>query len=72
MPMIESILFVVAFYLFSGFLFSVWFIFLGVDRIDPAARGSSVGFRFLILPGAVVIWPLLLIRCLQVRKKEKA
>ena len=34
----------------------------GVERIDPAAKGASRGFRLIIVPGAVALWPLLLRR----------
>ncbi|MGE0638904.1 MAG: hypothetical protein AB7G12_03385 [Thermoanaerobaculia bacterium] len=34
----------------------------GIERIDPAARGASRGFRLIVLPGAVALWPLLLRR----------
>ncbi len=47
-----------------GFLFAVIFVLYGVGRIDPAAKDSSAGFRFLILFGSAALWPLLLIRWL--------
>lgn len=37
------------------------FILVGLDRIDPAARGA-IAFRPLLLPGAVLLWPLVLAR----------
>lgn len=30
-----------------------------VGRIEPSARGASLGFRLLILPGAVLLWPVI-------------
>lgn len=33
-----------------------------VNRIDPAARNGTTGFRLMILPGAVLLWPLLMYR----------
>lgn len=47
-----------------GFLFAGVFIFFGVGKIDPAAKDSTAGFRFLILFGAAALWPLLLKRWL--------
>jgi len=35
------------------------FVFYGVDRIDPSARGAYA-FRPLILPGGILLWPLVL------------
>ncbi len=52
-------------YLIAGALFSVYFATLGVVRLDKAARGTSVAFRLLLLPGAVALWPYLLIRLLR-------
>jgi hypothetical protein len=47
-------------YLGIGTAFSVVFVAIGVDRIDPMARGAGWGFRLLIAPGAALFWPLLL------------
>jgi len=49
-------------YALLGALFALGFVTVGVQRIDPAAKGSGVGFRLLIFPGSVALWPLLLKR----------
>ena len=49
-------------YLLCGFLFALPLAFLGVRRIDPHASHGSWGFRLLIIPGAMALWPLLLRR----------
>lgn len=49
-------------YLGIGLAFAVPFVARGVDRIDPRARGAGWGFRLLIVPGTVLVWPLLLVR----------
>jgi hypothetical protein len=46
----------------AGLLFALPFLAWGLPRIDTAARGSSLAFRLLILPGTVALWPLLLRR----------
>jgi hypothetical protein len=46
-------------YLAVGVLFAIPFVTRGVQRIDPAARDGSWGFRILIVPGATLLWPLL-------------
>ncbi len=46
-------------YLAAGVLFALAFLFRGLDRVDPAAHGASWGFRCLIAPGVVALWPLL-------------
>lgn len=46
-------------YLTLGLLFAVPFVLRGVQRIDPAARAGTWGFRILIVPGVTLLWPLL-------------
>jgi len=45
-----------------GLAFAIAFVLRGVWRLDPVARGAPIGFRLLILPGAVALWPVLLRR----------
>lgn len=47
-------------YLALGSVFALWFAWRGAGRLDPAARGGSMGFRLLVLPGAALLWPVLL------------
>ncbi len=51
----------VAGYLAIGLAFALFFTFAGAPRIDRAAGGTGLLFRLLILPGAAVLWPLLLL-----------
>jgi len=64
--MIESLASVavtlMAFYALVGLVFAVFFVWSGVGRIDPSAGEGSWGFRLLILPGCVALWPLMLRR----------
>ena len=62
------ILFVIGGYAATGLVFAVPFAFLGVGRFDPAARGASLSFRLLILPGCAGLWPVLLVKCLSRRR----
>jgi hypothetical protein len=54
-----------ALYVLLGIFFAVAFLARGVERLDPNARGTGLGFRLLILPGSVAFWPLLLTRWLK-------
>lgn len=54
-------------YLAVGLAFALLFATLLVARLDPAAKGGTVGFRVLIVPGATLFWPLLLGRLLRGR-----
>ncbi len=49
-------------YVAAGVLFAVPFAVRGVNRIDPVARESSWGFRLIIVPGVIALWPLLALR----------
>lgn len=55
----------VAVYAGVGLLFALPFVLRGVERIDPAARGASWGFRLIVVPGVIAFWPLLLRRWLR-------
>ncbi len=46
-----------------GALVSALFLLFGIDRIDPAARGAYA-FRPLLVPGLVLLWPLVMWRWL--------
>ena len=56
-----------AVYLGVGLLFALPFAARWAGRLDPAAAAGSWGFRLLILPGATLLWPLLLYRLLRAR-----
>ena len=49
-------------YLACGLVFAVPFALLGAKKIDPHAAHGSWGFRLLIIPGSMALWPLLLKR----------
>ena len=49
-------------YLACGLVFAIPFVLVGVKQIDPHALHGSWGFRLLIFPGAMALWPLLLRR----------
>jgi hypothetical protein len=47
-------------YLACGLAVGVPFVLRGVDCVDASARRASLGFRLLILPGTVALWPVML------------
>jgi hypothetical protein len=49
-------------YAAAGLVFGLAFVALGVSRVDSVAKGSGLGFRVIVLPGAVALWPVLLKR----------
>lgn len=52
-------------YLGLGLGFAIWFAAKGSGRLDPVAKNGSAGFRLLLLPGATILWPFLLVRILR-------
>jgi hypothetical protein len=54
----------VALYAAVGAVFALVFLSLGLNRIDHGAKGAGLGFRLMILPGLIALWPLMLIRWL--------
>lgn len=52
-------LILLAVYLLCGCVFAVPFSWVGVGKIDPHAIKGSWGFRLLIIPGTIMLWPLL-------------
>ena len=54
--------YIVLVYLLIEFGFGVLFVVRGAAVIDTAATGASIGFRLLILPASILLWPLLMQR----------
>lgn len=50
-------------YLEIGFVVALLFVLL-VGRIDHAARGAFT-FRLLLVPGATLLWPVVLVRTIR-------
>jgi hypothetical protein len=66
----EIVVVAVSAYLACGLLFGLAFVTAGVGRVDAAARGTSPGFRLLILPGTAALWPFLVARWLRTVRSE--
>jgi hypothetical protein len=65
MLLAEIVLLAALVWLLAGLAVAVPFVVRGAGRIDEAARNASVGFRLVILPGVVALWPMLLLRWLK-------
>ncbi len=46
---------------YLGLAVAIAFLVIGIDRVDPNARGAYF-FRPLLIPGIVVLWPLVVWR----------
>ena len=62
MQVARWILAIVAAYIATGMVFGIPFLAFGIHRIDPAARGTGLGFRALVFPGVVALWPVVAMR----------
>jgi hypothetical protein len=52
----------VAIYAAVGAVTAVAFVIFGVTRVQP--QPVSIGARFLLVPGSVALWPIVLLRWL--------
>lgn len=59
--MASVIVWTASIYLWIGAVVAVLFVAVGIDRVDPAARGAYA-FRPLLLPGVTLLWPYVLRR----------
>lgn len=71
MILADVILSLAAAYAGLGLLFALYFITRGAARVDPAAQGAPIGFRLLILPGSIALWPALWLRCIRAGDKDR-
>ena len=55
----QTLLIAAGMYLLCGLAFGIPFVLVGVAKIDPHAAHGSWGFRLLIIPGTMFLWPLL-------------
>jgi hypothetical protein len=56
------ILDVLAFYALGGAVTALAFVTFGISRVLPAGTPVTIGARVLLLPGAAVLWPYVLVR----------
>ncbi len=61
------LLYGLALYVFLGIVTAVAFVIFGVERVLPHGATVTVGARILILPGAAVFWPYVLMRWCKAR-----
>jgi len=53
----------------AGALLALVFLLWGIDRVDPSARGAYT-FRPLLIPGLVLLWPLVAARWLALERRR--
>jgi hypothetical protein len=70
MMLVTIVLVIIAAYLLCGFVFAVFFISIGIYKVDEGAHGGSIGFRIIIIPGTTVFWPVLLKKWISATKQK--
>jgi hypothetical protein len=58
---VTALLAFATYWAYAGAAVAAIFLTVGVGRIDPGSRGSYL-FRLLLLPAALVFWPVILWR----------
>ena len=58
-------------YAVAGAAFAIAFLLFGIQRVDPVAEHSSIGFRLIVMPGVTALWPLLLTRWLRAVSRSR-
>ena len=53
----------------TGAVLALAFLLWGIDRVDPSARGAYA-FRPLLIPGLVLLWPLVAARWLALERRR--
>lgn len=53
----------------AGAAVALIFVLYGIDRIDPAAKGAYA-VRPLLVPGLVILWPLVLVRWVALARQK--
>jgi hypothetical protein len=54
----------------AGCLVAIVFLFWGMDRVDSAAAGAYA-MRPLLVPGLVMLWPLVVIRWIALARAQR-
>ncbi len=67
----DLILLVLAAYLAFGVLFALWFVLRGVKSIDHVAAKTPFLIRVIWIPGAALVWPLLITKSRIVIREQK-
>ncbi|MGF1625692.1 MAG: hypothetical protein ACFCVH_12475 [Alphaproteobacteria bacterium] len=65
----ETLIAIAGWYAVAGAAVACLFLAVGLNRIDPAGHGSYL-FRVLLVPGLVLLWPLVLVRWLRLERRR--
>ncbi|MGD1961148.1 MAG: hypothetical protein ACFB2Y_19995 [Fulvivirga sp.] len=54
-------------YLLIGLVFSIWFALAGAKILDDGVAGTPWRFKLIIIPGAILLWVVLLSKIIRKR-----
>jgi len=57
---INIFLIILGVYFLIGFLFGLYFLFIGATKIDPLMHDTKKKVRMLLFPGIIATWPFLI------------
>ena len=60
---------VLQYYGYIGLAVAAAFLLYGIERVDPRAR-RTYAFRPLLIPGCIVLWPLVIARWVAVERQR--
>ena len=60
---------VLQYYGYVGLAVAAAFLLYGIERVDPRAR-RTYAFRPLLIPGCIVLWPLVIARWVAVERQR--
>lgn len=49
-------------YILTGAVFAIVFFLRGIYVVDESTKDGSIGFKVIIIPGVIMLWPALLRR----------
>jgi len=62
---ITILLSVLGIYVAIGFLFGLYFLFIGATKIDPLLADSKKKVRLLLVSGVIATWPFLISKAIK-------
>jgi hypothetical protein len=57
-------------YLAAGFIFAIIFSWRGAGKIDEGVKNAGWGFRLIIIPGTMLLWPYLFKKWIKVAGRK--
>jgi lipid-A-disaccharide synthase-like uncharacterized protein len=62
------VLYLILAYLIAGLIFTIPFLIKWIHAVDEATQQSPWTFKLTILPGCIVLWPVLLKKYINVKR----